>query len=202
MAGLGAGVSAPWGFSPYMSNNGPVNYATIERKISSSYATAIFYGDAVVPVTSTATGYISQATAGSVALAGIFLGCRYYSTSQKKWIWNNYWPGSDATGDVTAFVCNDPTAEFLVQAGATNLGFSVIGQNAQLAVSSGNTTTGISGMYLSTTGTTSTYPFIIVAVPGTESPASQTVPDPTQPYNQVVVAFQFEQFLTGKTGIS
>lgn len=202
MSGLGAGVSAPWGFSPYMSNNGPVNYATIERKISSGYTTAIFYGDAVVPVTSSATGYLAQATAGSVALAGIFLGCRYYSVAGRAWKWNNYWPGSDAAGDVTAFVCNDPTAEFLVQAGATNLGFSVIGQNAQLAVSAGNTTTGISGMYLSTTGTTSTYPFIIVAVPGTETPASQTVPDPTQPYNQVVVGFQNEQFVTGKTGIS
>lgn len=202
MAGLGPGVSAPWGFSPYESNNGPVNYATVERKISSSYTTAIFYGDAVVPVTSSATGYIAQATAGSVALVGIFLGCRYYSTSQKKWIQNNYWPGSDATGDVVAFICSDPLTQFLCQAGATNIGFSDIGQNAQLAVGTGNTTTGISGMYLNSVGTTSTYPFIVVAVPGTESPASQTVPDPTQPYNQVVVGFQYQQFLTGKTGIS
>lgn len=202
MAGLGAGTNSPFGFSVYQSDNGPVNFAQIERKISSSYTTAIFYGDAVVPIISTATGYIGQATVGTTSLVGVFLGCRYYSTSQKKWIWNNYWPGSDATGDVTAFVCNDPTAQFLCQAGSTNLGFSVIGQNAQLAVGTGNTTTGISGMYISTTGTTSTYPFIIVAVPGTESPASQTVPDPTQPYNWVVVGFQHQQFLTGQTGIS
>lgn len=200
--GLGAGVQAPWGFSPFMSDNGPVNYAQIERKISSSYSTAIFYGDAVVPVVSSATGYIAQAAVGSTALVGVFLGCRYYSTSQKKWIWNNYWPGSDATGDVVAFVVNDPTAQFLCQAGASNLGFSVIGQNAQLALNGGNTTTGISGMYISTTGTTSTFPFIIVAVPGTESPASQTTPDPTLAYNWLVVGFNNQQFITGKTGIS
>lgn len=202
MAGLGAGVSAPWGFSPYMSDNGPVNYSQVERKIAAGNGTAIFYGDAVVPVTGSATGYIKQATASTVALVGIFLGCRYYSTSQKKWIWNNYWPGSDATGDVVAFVCNDPNAQFLCQAGSVNIGFADIGQNCQLNVGTGNTTTGISGMFIDTVGTTSTFPFIIVAVPGTESPASQTVPDPTLPFNQLVVGFQNEMFVTGKTGIS
>lgn len=197
MAGLGPGVSAPWGFSPYQSNNGPVNYATVDLKISSGYTTAIFYGDAVVAL---GTGYLGQATASTVAMAGVFLGCRYYSAAQRAWRWNNYWPGSDAAGDVTAFVCNDPTAQFLAQAGSANIGFSTIGQNAQLEVSAGNTTTGISGMFLSTAATTSTFPFVIVAIPGTETPPSQTVPDPTAAYNQVVVAFNFETFLAGKTG--
>lgn len=202
MAGLGPGTNAPFGFSVYSSDGGPVNYSIVERKIASGNATAIFYGDAVVPVTGTATGYIKQATASTVALVGIFLGCRYYSTSRKSWVWNNYWPGSDATGDVTAMVCNDPSAQFLCQAGGTNIGFADIGQNAQLNVGTGNTTTGISGMFIDTVGTTSTYPFIIVGVPGSESPASQTAPDPTQPYNWLVLGFQNQQFVTGKTGIS
>ena len=116
------------------------------------------------PVTGSATGYITQATAGTVALAGIFVGCTYFSTSQQKPVFSKYWPGSDATGDVTAYVIDDPNARFKVQADSTGLPFSKVGQNVQLNVGAGgNTTTGTSGMYVSgTTATTATYPFIYV----------------------------------------
>jgi hypothetical protein len=68
------------------------------------------------------TGYVEQWANGDGAtatkiLVGIFVGCRYFSTSQKKSVWNNYWPGSDATGDVEAFVVDDPNSRWKVQAG-------------------------------------------------------------------------------------
>lgn len=192
-----ANTNAPFGFSPCATINGPVNFRITHRRIASNNATAIFKGDAVVPVTSSATGYIKQATASTVALAGIFWGCSYFSTSQQKQIWNGYWPGSDATGDVTAYVIDDPNATFLCQAGGTNLGFAKIGQNAQLNVGTGSTSTQQSGMYIDTVGTTSTYPFIIVDVPD-----GATDPDDTLAYNWLIVGFNNMIYKTGITGIS
>ena len=192
-----ANNNAPFGFSQCATLNGPVNFRISQRRIASNNATPIYFGDAVVPVTGTPTGYIKQATASTVALAGIFYGCYYYSTSQKKIVYSNYWPGSDATGDVTAMVVDDPNATFLCQAGGTNLGFAKIGLNCQLNVGTGSATTGYSGMYIDTTGTTSTYPFIIVDVPD-----GPTDPDDTLAYNWLVVGFNNMIFKTGITGIS
>ena len=45
--------------------------------------------------------------AATKILVGIFTGCSYYSTSQRKTVFNNYWPGSDATGDIEAYVVDD-----------------------------------------------------------------------------------------------
>lgn len=193
-----ANNNAPFGFSQNGTVSGPVNFSVSQRKISSSNATAIFFGDAVVPVTSSATGYIKQATASTVRMDGIFYGCQYFSTSQKKIVQNNYWPGSDATGDVTAYICDDPMAKFLVQAGSSNLGFSKIGQLCQLNVGTGNTTTGFSGMFIDTVSTTSTFPFIIVDVPN-----GATDPDATLAYNWLIVSWNYEIFkANGATGIS
>ena len=84
-----ANTFAPFGFQPISTSNGPMNWRISTRRVASS-AGAIYRGDAVVPVTGTPTGYIIQATAGSVALAGIFWGCQYLSTSQKRVIWSQY----------------------------------------------------------------------------------------------------------------
>lgn len=191
-----ANTNAPFGFSERGTVNGPVNYRVGAWKIASTNSTAIYFGDAVVPVTGSATGYITQATASTVQLIGIFCGCSYFSTSQKKTVWSRYWPGSDATGDVTAFVTDDPNATFLVQAGGTAVTFSKIGQNIQLNVGTGSTVTGQSGMYVETPGTTNTLPFKIVGVPN-----GPTDPDSTLAYNYVNVAFN-NQIFKQLTGIS
>ena len=98
---------------------------------------------------------------GSIAvyipIAGVFVGCKYLSTSQKRTVWSNYWPGSDANGDVTAYVITDPSAQFAVQTGnsnttATAVGLSAIGQNisfnyndsASTGETNGNTANGLS----------------------------------------------------------
>ena len=189
-----ANNNAPFGFAVNGTVNGPVNFSNSSRLIASAYGTAIFFGDAVITVN---TGYIQQATASTVPLAGVFLGCRYFSTSQKKTVWNNYWPGSDATGDVTAFVCDDPNSRFLCQAGSVNLGFAKIGQNAQLNVGTGNTTSGISGMFIDTIGSTNTYPFTVLDVPN-----GATDPDATLAYNWLIVGFNFTSLKAGVTSIS
>lgn len=184
-----ANTFAPFGFSQYRGTGSSPTYEQVEMLIASNNATAIFSGDAVVPVTGSATGYIKQATASTVALAGIFVGCKYLSTSQKRTVWGNYWPGSDANGDVTAYVVNDPNAQFLVQTSVSSAAVTQASVNklCQLNVGTGNTANGISGMYIDTIGTTATYPFRIVSL--YTSPAGGNGSDTTSAYNYVIVAF-------------
>ena len=205
-----ANTFAPFGFSPSSTSNGPMNFRLSTRRIAST-ATAIYHGDAVVPVTSPSTnGYIKQATAGSVPLAGVFWGCKYLSTSQKRTVWSNYWPGSDATGDVEAYVIDDPNTRFVVQTSGssfqltgtpTTFTSSPVGQYAQLNVGAGSSSTGISGMYLDSVNTTATFPFIIVDV--VLDPPGSNGSDATSNYNYVVVGFNNEWLRTNSavTGI-
>lgn len=197
-----ANTSAPFGFRQYRGTGSAPTYEQVPMLIASNNATPIYYGDAVVPVTGSATGYITQATASTVALAGIFVGCKYLSTSQKHTVWSNYWPGSDANGDVEAYVITDPNAQFLVQAGATNVGQSKVGQNIQLNVGTGTTANGISGMYVENPANTATLPFRVVNV--VTNPPGANGTDATSGYNYVVV--QFNNELTrasgAQTGIS
>lgn len=192
-----ANPNAPFGFSQDSTISGPVNYRISQRLISATNATAIYYGDAVVPVTGSANGYIAQATAATVPLAGIFYGCSYQSTAQKQTVYSRYWPGSNATGNVTAFVCDDPNAKFLVQASSAGFPFADVGQNAQLAVGTGSTATGFSGMYINAVATTAGYPFIITGVP-----SGPTDPVATTGYNWLEVTFNNMIFKSGATGIS
>jgi hypothetical protein len=145
------------------------------------------------------TGYVEQWANGDGGtatriLVGIFVGCDYYSSSQQKTIFNKYWPGSDAVGDVNAYVIDDPNQLFKVQAGiASAITQTSMGSTADIvATPVGNTTTGISGMSLSTPTTTVTLPFKVVGIVTTPPGAPGT--DLTNPYNTVIVAFNNQQY--------
>src|ERR1700756_3180895 len=152
-----------FGFSELFGGSGGApTMAQTPRRIASTNSTAIFYGDPVMPVVSTANGYITQAAAGTTAVAGIFVGCKYLSTSQKRTVWSRYWPGSDATGDVEAYVIDDPNAQFLVQTSGssfpvtgtvTNFTSSIVGKYVQFNIGTGNTANGQSGAFVDTIGT-------------------------------------------------
>lgn len=197
-----ANTLAPFGFSQIGTASGPPNFAEQHNtpyRIASGYATAIFRGDAVRMNVSGPTGYIEQWANGdggtaTQILVGIFNGCSYYSTSQKKTVWSWYWPGADATGDVNAFVIDDPNAQFKVQAGiSVAITQTSLGRTADIvATPVGNTTTQISGMLLSTPTTTVTLPFKVVNVITTPPGANGT--DLTTPYNYVIVAMNNQQY--------
>lgn len=174
-----ANVFAPFGFRQ---NNGTGYTPTFEQVTligGIDYNTAnIFAND---PVFRLADGSIAGITTGpgpgTTAIAGIFAGCKYLSTSVKRMLWSNYWPGSDVTvanQSVTeAYIINDPAAQWLAQAGPSSNTVGItqaqIGLNVQFAYGTGNTATGISGAYIdltTTPATTSTLPFRIVSVPG------------------------------------
>ena len=198
-----ANTLAPFGFAQWGTASGPPNFAQSSNppyRIASTYSTAIYFGDAVRMNVSGPTGYVEQWAAGdggtaTKILAGIFVGCEYYSTSQKKTIWNNYWPGSDATGDVTAYVVDDPSSLWKAQAGvaATPFTQAYIGCTVDIVTTpTGSTTTGISGMKLDTPTTTVTFPFKVVNV--INSPPGANGTDLTTAYNYVVVAFNNQTY--------
>lgn len=206
-----ANTFAPYGFLQYQGGaGGAPTFAQSTRKIASGNSTAVFTGDPVMPVVSTANGYITQAAAGSTVLAGIFVGCKYLSTSQKRTVWSSYWPGSDTTTDVEAYVIDDPNARFVVQSSGSGFPITgtastqtsgVQGQYAQFTIGTGNTSTGRSGAYISSVSTTVTFPFIVVDYATSFGNGG----DPTTQYCNLIVGFNNEVWRTngaGPTGIS
>jgi len=193
---------APFGFRPVSTSNGPTNFRISTRRIASTNAQPIYKGDATVPVVGPANGYITQAAPGAFANApcsGIFWGCEYLSVSQKRVVWNQYWPGNDAQGDVTAYIIDDPNSRFVVQTSGGafqisgtiyNFGSSPVGQYCQLNVGAGDPNTQQSGMFVDTVGNTNTFPFIITNM--VLDPPGSNGADPTSQYNWVEVGFNNE----------
>ena len=208
-----ANTNSPFGFRQYYGGSGGApTFAQSTRVIASTNNTPIYSGDPVMPVISTANGYITQGAAGATTLAGIFVGCKYLSVSQKRTVWNSYWPGSDASGDIEAYIVDDPIAQFIVMGTSTTFNItgtlttvtsSKVGQYAQFAIGTGDASTGQSGAYLDTANTTATFPFIVRGL--IAAPPGAPGADPTTAYNQVIVGFNNEWLRSngaGPTGIS
>ena len=153
-----ANTNNPFGFRQFGMREGSAPTAGFDRKfISSGYTLPVFTGDAVVR--STTPPYLvsgGSSTAGvsvgsTIALnEGIFMGCKYYNSNVGRTVFNSYWPGSGALGDVEAYVCTNPEEVYLVQgtSGAV-LGTSNIGMGVPQSVtgsSLGNTLSGVSVM--------------------------------------------------------
>jgi hypothetical protein len=181
-----ANTQAYNGFNQYKGNGSAPTYEQVVATIVSSSTTAIYYGDPVEP---DATGYIIRGT-GSATIAGVFVGCKYLSVSQKRTVWSNYWPGSDNSGNVEAYIINDPNAQFVASAdSSTSLWVqSAINSNCGYAIGTGNANNGISGAYLDSTtlNTTSTLPFRVVGYVVDPPGANGT---DTGAYRKVIVAF-------------
>jgi hypothetical protein len=196
-----ANTNAPFGFRQTKGTGSAPTYEQNKRYIASNNSTAIFFGDAVIPLS---TGYIAQATASTVRVEGIFAGCKYVSVSQKRTVWSNYWPGSDANGDVEAYIIDDPNAQFEVQSsdsgGTAPVAFANVGEYINLAVGTGSTATGISGMTVNvaTLATTVTLPFRIVAL--IEDPPGSNGTDIASEFNRVIVAFNNASTRTNGAG--
>lgn len=175
-----ANTSNPFGFRQFGQREGSAPTAGMEtRLISSANTTPIFTGD-VVAQSSAAPGYILTigATGGITTTAyGIFLGCEYFNATTTRITQSSYWPGSGATGDVTAFVCTNPEQLYIAQ-GSTGgvLGSTNIGQAIPCSVTGstlGNTTTGQSVMTVQSslvTGLSSNGQFLIMDIYSNHAP--------------------------------
>jgi hypothetical protein len=184
-----ANTNAPFGFRQYSGNGSAPTYEQIAVPIAYN-ASNIFFGDPVEP---DAAGTVSRGdgTTSAAGIAGIFVGCQYLSTSQKRTVWSNYWPGSDVASNqiVTGYIINDPNARFVVQAGASAIGLDGINANVGYDIGTGNTSNGISGAFITAASidVTATLPFRIVGLV-TQPPGSAGT-DYTSGYNWVVVGF-------------
>ena len=185
-----ANINAPFGFRQYTGTGSVPTYEQVTLIGGIDYnAAAIYYGDVVSRNAS--DGTINIASPGTTTIAGIFVGCKYMSTSQKRTLWSNYWPGSDvAVGNqplTEAYIINDPNAQFIVQSDGTGITQANIGLNVQFAVGTPTAANGLSGAYVTASAaTTATLPFRIVSLVSFPPGANGTQ---SGAYNQVVVAF-------------
>jgi hypothetical protein len=199
-----ANVASPFGFVQWGTVNGSTpNFASMNNppfRIAAGYSTAIGFGDPVTLVAGSApTGYIQRWVNGSGSatfqVAGVFYGCKYLSTGQRKTVWNNFWPGSDATGDVEAFVCADPNAIFMVQTSAgVPIDQTYLGLTADVTLGTVNTTTGWSGASLALPSASSpaNLPFKVINV--VNAPPGVNGTDVTTANNNVLVGFNNQIF--------
>lgn len=188
-----ANTNAPFGFRQYSGLGSAPTYEQVPVAIAYN-ATNIFYGDPVTPVNDGTVIQGNPSGPSTVQIAGIFVGCKYLSVSQKRTVWSNYWPGSDvASGNVVeGYIVNDPGARFLAQVGgsaSTGAVVADVNANVQYAIGTGNTANGISGAYVDISvspTTTDTYPFRLLGLvtnpPGAPGTAAGA-------YNYVIVAF-------------
>lgn len=202
-------TNAPFGFVPYRGNGAAPTYELSTRLIKSDNTTKIFQGDPVIPLT---TGYIGQmAAGGTVRCEGIFSGCKYLSTSQKRVVWSNYWPGADASSDAEAYLYSNPQMQFEVMSsdasGTSAITLANIGEYINIGYGiglsgtpNGNTSNGLSTASVDqdTLATTVTHPFIIVGL--IENPPGTEGTNAAAEYNRVIVAFNNASSRTNGAG--
>jgi len=157
-----------FGLRPYRKLDGtPLVGAQNRYTIASGYATAIFQGDMVIPVTG---GNVERYPGNtSTAVVGVFNGVFYTDPTTQKPTFKNYYPGGVAASDITAFVVDDPDAVFLVDANATFARADLF-NNYTLTAVSGNTKTGnsLQQLAVATSGTAGT--FVVQAIDISQDP--------------------------------
>jgi len=181
--------------------------------IASTDAGTIFRGDAVCTSSGGGTNlsgnYITSinngpnVTSTGQFVRGVFQGCYQFQPSAGRTVWSNFYNGvvTGSTGDVKAYIIDDPQTNFLVQASTRGtITSSFIGLNIGVTFNStsGNTITGYSNVTVESTTISSTnaLPFRIVdfysayaapAIPAVGTGAFINGTDNTTPANMVIV---------------
>jgi hypothetical protein len=163
-----ANVSEKFGLRPYRKLDGtPLVGAQNRYTIASGYATAIYQGDLVIPV---AAGNIERHTAGnSTPVVGVFNGVFYTDPTTQKPTYKNFYPGSIAASDITAFVVDDPDAVFLVDADEAFTRADLFA-NYSVTNTTGVTQTGISKVQLDVSATGTAGTFVVQAIDISQDP--------------------------------
>ena len=172
-----------------------------QYSIASGTTDAIFQGDTVTFNVSAgaSTGFIIKATPGAANILGVFIGCEYTDPTTSKTTFKNYYPGGVAASDIVDFIVDDPYAQFLVQASGV-AGVTAIGRNADLVQTvAGNTTTGVSGLELST-GTLAAASALNVKVIGVTTDPSNS--DLTAAYADLIVTINEHLYKAPTAGVA
>ena len=145
---------APFGFRPvgelgsYIQNGGTTKY-----RIANAYASDIFKGDLVFVGDGAVVDQAGNApTKGTIGVSantttmsvGVFNGCYYIAPTTKKPTWSNYYPASTtpASGNIDAYVYDDPNKLYEVQASGILADPTTIGSNCDQAYTAGSTING------------------------------------------------------------
>ena len=140
-----ANIDAPFGLRP-IAKQGSAPGGTIgttKYKISSG-ASALFTGD---PVKLKADGSIEvKGGAGAItgAISGVFMGCFYTDPTTSKPTFRNNYPDGLAASDAIAFISDDVNQLYIAQQHANDIGAADLGNNAEMIMAAGSTTTGMS----------------------------------------------------------
>ena len=140
-----ANIDAPFGLRP-IAKQGSAPGGTIgttKYKISSG-ASALFTGD---PVKLKADGSIEvKGGAGAItgAISGVFMGCFYTDPTTSKPTFRNNYPDGLAATDAIAFISDDVNQLYIAQQDANDIGAADLGNNAEMIMAAGSTTTGMS----------------------------------------------------------
>lgn len=174
MANLSLGGFRPWG--TFTGGEG-VFPRPMRSEVASGYATGIFRGDIIIPVSDGTVAVAAASDNGK--LMGVVLGVSVIRADGKRYFQNTV-PASTAftpstvgsinasyvdwlplTGDLIMEVDADDGVTVTTIAG----GIGLIGENADLVTGTGDTVTGVSGMLLDiSTHATSTFNFRIVGI--------------------------------------
>ena len=133
-----------------------------EYNIESGSTNGIFSGD---PVKMLAGGFIDVADAAAdTKILGIFRGCKFVDATSKEVTHSAHFPAAQtATGDIVAFVEDNPFNLYEVQSSGT-LSRSDIGSNVDVAYSAGSTVTGQSACEIAGSSSTSAANYRLVGV--------------------------------------
>ena len=141
-----ANVAEKYGLRPVRKLDGsPFINAQNRYRIASGYATAIYQGDLVKPVTG---GGIERAVANTSDLVvGVFNGVFYTDPTTQKPTFKNHYPGGVAASDIVANVIDDPDVVYSIDSDGA---FAVadIFKNFAITNGTGSTLTGISQVQL------------------------------------------------------
>lgn len=147
-------TAAPFGLRPIgRLDNGSLEVFR-QYPIASGYAANIAMGDVVQLVDGgTATTIEKQSGTGddttAIDIVGIFVGCSYTDPNTNQVVYSQLWPTGTVASDAMAFVVDDPSVLFAIQAdGApTNTG-DIYGKNTLLVQTAPNTSLKISRVAL------------------------------------------------------
>jgi hypothetical protein len=152
----------PFGFKLVGNLSGDNLNKVSEYNIESGSTQGIFSGD---PVKMLAGGFIDVAdAAGDVKILGIFRGCKYKDSVSKEVVYNSYFPAAQAaTGDIVAFVEDNPYNLYEVQSAGT-LSRSDIGANVDISYTAGSSFSGQSKAEVAGSSTAGTANYRLVGV--------------------------------------
>ena len=189
-------IDSPYGLKPINLIGGQV-FAGATRQLpittaSVNYNSAIFNGD-VVGLTADGVVAVSALDTENTPVAGVvgvFLGCTFTNPVTKQLTFSQYWPGfASGVTDAKAYVADDPDQLYKVVnvAGATAdnissgllpafVGQTAVGNNAQLVLNAGSTTTGNSKIAIFLNSVTTSLPMRVVdTVPDTANASGNFV---------------------------